>query len=181
VGAAAVAALAAGGGAALAVDRTSQERPESQREAFLEDVAGRLGVSVEDLRKAFREAAEARGWRRGPGDGFAGPHGRRGHGHGHARHWHAVREAFDAAGDYLGLSRGELKRRLRDGDSLADVAEAEGRSLDGLKQAIRASIAARVGDAADKGKLSEQRKQRLLARLDALVDDLVQRSRPPRN
>ena len=45
------------------MNRTSADSPRTEREAFLADVAGRLGVSVDDLRKAFREAAEARGWK----------------------------------------------------------------------------------------------------------------------
>jgi len=86
----------------------------------------------------------------------------------HARGFHhphrggphvAVREAFSAAADYVGLSRAELLERLRDGQSLAEIAEAEGKSVDGLKQAIRTAIT---------------------ARLDAVIDDLVQRARAPR-
>jgi DNA-binding CsgD family transcriptional regulator len=72
----------------------------------------------------------------------------------------AVRQAFTTAADYVGLSRAELLGRLRDGQSLAEIAEAEGKSVEGLKQAIRAAIT---------------------ARLDARVDDLVQRARAPRS
>lgn len=92
----------------------------------------------------------------------------------------AVREAFTAAGDYLGLSRSELVGRLREGKSLAQIAEAEGKSVDGLKQAIRGAVAARLDAAAAAGRLTDAQKQRLLDRLDAVIDDLVQRARPPR-
>lgn len=71
----------------------------------------------------------------------------------------AVRQAFTTAADYVGLSRAEMVARLRGGESLADIAEAEGKSVEGLKGAIRAAIA---------------------ARLDAAVDDLVHRARAPR-
>ena len=176
VGAAAAVVVAAGGGAALAVNRTSADTPRTEREAFLADVAGRLGVSVDDLRKALREAAEARGWRGVP------PFGRRqfgdrpfGHGPGHAVH-----ESFDAAAQYLGLTREQLFRRLIGGESLAAIAEAEGKPLDGLKQAIRDAVADALDRAAAEGRITEPKKQELLSRLDAIVDDLVQRSRLPR-
>ena len=176
MGAAAVIAVAAGGGAAFAVNRTSADSPRVGRDAFLADVAGRLGVSVDDLRKAFREAAEARGWkaerpfRHGP---FG--HGSFGHGPGHAVH-----ESLDAAATYLGITREELMSGLFDGKSLAEIAADHGKSVDGLKQAIRAAIVEHLDEAVADGRLTEAKKQELVERLDSIVEDLVQRSRPPR-
>jgi hypothetical protein len=187
VGATAAVVVAAGGGAALAVNRTAADAPRTEREAFLADVAGRLGVSVDDLRKAFREAAEARGWRAGPplrhrpfGHGLFGP------GPGHAVH-----EAFDAAAEYLGITREQLFHGLiegkslaqlaeENGKSLAQLAEENGKSLDGLEQAIRDAIVERLDAAVADGRLTEAKEQELLGRLDGIVHDLVQRSRPPR-
>ena len=177
MGAAAVIAVAAGGGAAFAVNRTSADSPRTEREAFLADVAGRLGVSVNDLRKAFREAAEARGWKADR----PFHQGRLGHGHFGRRPGQAVHESFDAAADYFGLTRQELMSRLIDGESMADVAADQGKSVDGLKQAIRAAIVERLDAAQAEGRLTEAKKQELLGRLDSIVDDLVQRSRPPRS
>jgi hypothetical protein len=167
VGAAAAVAVVAGGGAALAVNRAS-DSPRAERDAFLSDVAGRLGVSVDDLKKAFRDARKARGMR-GTGPFFGPPHGR-GLGHAH--------QALGAAAGYLGLSRGELMSKLRDGQSLAEIAQAEGKSVDGLKAAIRAALVDRLDAAAAAGRLSEAQKQPFLDRLDAMIDDLVERSRP---
>ena len=172
IGAAAIAAVVAGGGAAFATTRAAADSPSTAREAFLADVAGRLGVSVDDLKKAFKDAAAARGWKRGPfmGPGF-GPH---------PGHRHAVRQAFEAAGSYLGLSREELMSRLRSGQSLAQIAEAEGKSVDGLQQAIHDAIVKQLDAGVTAGRLTQEQKQKLVDRLDAVIDDLVQRSRPPR-
>jgi hypothetical protein len=174
VGAAAVIAVAAGGGAAFAVNRTSADSPRTEREAFLADVAGRLGVSVDELKKAFRGAAEARGWKGQRPFGHGPRHGHFGRGPGHAVH-----ESFAAAADYLGLTRQQLMSGLADGKSLADIAADQGKSVDGLEQAIRAAIVERLDAAEADGRLTQAKKQALLERLDAIVHDLVQRSRPP--
>lgn len=174
VGAAAVIAVAAGGSAAFAVNRTSTASPRSDREAFLADVAGRLGVSVDDLRQAFREAAQARGWR-GERPFGRGPLGHMHFGRGAG---HAVHESFDAAATYLGLTRQELVSRLVGGRSLAELAAEQGKSVDGLKQAIRAAVVEHLDAAVADGRLTEAKRQDLVGRLDAIIDDLVQRSRP---
>jgi hypothetical protein len=180
VGAAAVVAVAAGGGVALAVDRHAASSPRAEHEAFLADVAGRLGVSVDDLKQAFREAAEARGSRQG-GPPFGRGLGQdRRHGFGRHGHWRGAHESFGAAADYLGLTRGELMQQLFSGRSLADIAESRGKPVDGLKQAIRTAIVERLDGAVADGRLTEEKKQKVIDRLDAIVDDLVQRSRAPR-
>jgi hypothetical protein len=174
IGAAAAVVVAAGGGAALAVDRTAAHTPRTEREAYLADVAGRLGVSVDDLRKAFREAAKARGWEAGP------PLRHRPFGHGHfgPGPGHAVHESFQAAARYLGLTRQQLFAGLMAGKSLAALAEEQGKSVEGLEQAIHDAIAARLDAAVAAGRLPEAKRQQLLSRLDSIVHDLVRRSRP---
>jgi hypothetical protein len=63
------------------------------------------------------------------------------------------------AAEYLGLERTELRERLRNGSSLADVARAEGKSVDGLKATLREAF---------------------IAELDARLDTLVEREFRPR-
>ena len=166
---------AAGGGAALAVNRTATDTPRTEREAFLTDVAGRLGVSVDDLRKAFRDAAKARGWEARP------PLRHRPFGHGPfgPGPGHAVHESFEAAAEYLGLTRQQLFAGLMAGKSLAQLAEQQGKSVEGLEQAIHDAVAQRLDAAVAAGSLTEARAQELLDRLDAIVHDLVRRSRAP--
>jgi hypothetical protein len=43
---------------------------------------------------------------------------------------------IDAAAEYLGLEPGELFDQLRSGKTLAEIAEAQGKSVDGLEQAL---------------------------------------------
>ena len=137
IGAAAAVVVAAGGGAALAVNRTAEDTQRTEREAFLTDVAGRLGVTVDDLRKAFREAAKARGWDAGP------PLRHRPFGHGPfgPGPGHAVHESFDAAAEYLGLTRQQLFEGLMQGKSLAKLAEEQGKSVEGLEKAVHDAVA----------------------------------------
>jgi hypothetical protein len=157
------------------VNRTAADPPRTEREAFLADVAGKLGVSVDDLRKAFREAAKAHGWEAAP------PLRHRPFGYGHfgPGPGHAVHESFDAAAEYLGLTRQQLLTGLMAGKSLAQLAEQQGKSVEGLEKAVHDAIAERLDAAVAAGRLTEAKEQELLGRLDAIVHDLVQRSRAP--
>ena len=47
---------------------------------------------------------------------------------------------MDASAEYLGLSANDLRTQLQAGKSLADIAKAEGKSVDGLKQALQAAL-----------------------------------------
>ncbi len=54
------------------------------------------------------------------------------------RHPHVVRSAFRSAAAYLGLTPAQLRAQLRDGKSLAQVAAAKGKPVQGLENAILA-------------------------------------------
>jgi hypothetical protein len=124
-GAAAGVALAAGGGVAYATTGGSGDQPAGARDGFLEDVAGRLGVDAARLRDAFRAEAEER---RGDGmPGPRGPHGARGN-------------LLEDAAAYLGVEPDALREELESGKSLADVAKDEGKTVDGLVDALLAPV-----------------------------------------
>jgi hypothetical protein len=155
----AVAALAGGAGVAIAATQGNGD-PAEERSAFLDGVASELGVEPEALEDAFQatalerlDAAVADGriseeraaeirerieqglppmgrGHGGPGDG--GP----GHGPGG--------ELFGTAAEYLGLEPDEVFERLRAGDSLADIATAEGKSVQGLEEALLADAEERI-------------------------------------
>lgn len=57
---------------------------------------------------------------------------------------HGGPPGMSAAAEYLGLTERQLFRRLRNGNSLADVAEAEGKSKDGLVDALVAEVRERI-------------------------------------
>jgi hypothetical protein len=57
------------------------------------------------------------------------------------------RAVHEAASDYLGVSADELRGKVANGQSLAQVAEASGKSVDGLTQAVAAAITKTAGSA----------------------------------
>jgi len=187
---AAVLAVALGVTGAVAASRALTA--DDERRAVLDDAADRLGVEPSELEDALRDALKARvdtaleegrlteehgvelKTRIDSGEmpflrglGKPGP-GRFGHFHHFAR-FPAVR----VAADYLGLEEEELRERLRDGDTLAEVAKAEGKAVDGLVDALVADAEKRLDDAVAAGKLTRAQADELADRLDERMTDLV--------
>jgi hypothetical protein len=182
---AAVASLAVGASTAAAAERPS----------LADDVAARLGISPERLREAFRSAlaaridaavaagrltpaqaarlekriANAKGLGIGIRKGFAQKH------RAFVKRIAAKGHGLGAAATYLGMTRAELRAELRDGRSLAQVAVAKGKSVDGLVAAMLAGAKERASKAVANGRLTQQRADALLARLTERVERLVQR------
>jgi hypothetical protein len=80
-----------------------------------------------------------------------------------------------AAADYLGLSRAQLHQQLA-GHSLAQLAEAEsaqGKSVQGLEDAMVAALKAKLDGAVAKGRLAQAREDKILARVQARIGDIV--------
>jgi hypothetical protein len=190
---AAVAAIGvvAGGGAALAASNGSS----TSGNGFLARVAQHLGISTEKLEDATKAAAidqvdaELKAGRitkaraeqlkarinagglpffGGParfGDfGFhrGGPHG-----------FH-----HQAAADYLGLTVAELDAKVFGGQSLAEVAKAQGKSVEGLKDAILADAKQHLDQAVNDGNITRAHADAMYARLQAHVDDIVNGTLP---
>jgi hypothetical protein len=82
-----------------------------------------------------------------------------------------------AAATYLGVTNAQLVTELRAGKSLAQVATAKGKSVDGLKQALLAALKQKVDAAVAAGELDAARAQALLERAPAHIERLVQRTR----
>jgi hypothetical protein len=77
-----------------------------------------------------------------------------------------------AAADFLGLDRAELREQLP-GNSLAGLAEKQGKSVADLKAAMVAPAKARLAKAVADGRITQARADLAGRRLDALADRLA--------
>ena len=195
---AAVALAVAGGGVAYAASSGTD-----QRDALLRDAAGRLNVSPGELRSALegafgdqldqavkdgrltqQQADQLKqhvkqdglplggpGGPDGRGPGFGGPMGGPGHG--------PFDAGLAAAADYLGLTRAALARQLQSGKTLADVARAQGKSADGLEQALVADAKTRLDRGVADRRLTSDQRDQILREVQEHVADLVSRAPGP--
>jgi hypothetical protein len=193
---AAVALVAAGGGGAAVAATSGSGSPSN----FLDSVAKHLGVSRQKLDDATKAAAidqvdaqlaagkiskaqadelkkriEAGhvpplAGGRGFGPGFGGP-GPGLPGRGLLKV--GIGDSLTAAAKYLGLSESDLRSKLNDGQSLADVAKAQGKDLTGLKQAIVDTAKADLDKAVADKNLTQSQADAVLTRLKSGIDDLV--------
>ncbi len=81
------------------------------------------------------------------------------------------------AATYLGVTNAQLVAELRAGKSLAQIAAAKNKSVDGLKQALFAALKQKVDAAVATGRFPAARAQKLLERAPAHIERLVNRSR----
>jgi hypothetical protein len=92
--------------------------------------------------------------------------------HGKAIH----RLVVKAAAQYLGLSKHDLRAQLH-GKSLAQLAVAESKSVDGLEAAMLAPVKARLDKRVAAGKLTADKEQAKLARISKRIDKIVNKIR----
>ena len=173
-------ALAAVAGAGVAVAASHEWGSSDQRQAVINDAAGRLGVTPSALQDAFKaalkdqveaavkagtltraqaDAIEAR-IAAGQGLGFGGMH------HGG--------EGLTAAAAYLGLTEAQLRTQLESGKSLADIAKAtSGKTVAGLVQAMVAAEKAELDNSVQAGKLTAAQEQQIAGQLEQRVTDMV--------
>jgi hypothetical protein len=166
----------AGGGAAIAATQLS---PKQESQTVLNDAANELGVSPSDLSAAIESALEKRvdaavaagrltkeqgddlkqriesgdfplfGFGPGPG-GFEN---------------HEMLGGLDAAAACLGLSEDQLRAQLESGKSLADVAKAKGKSVEGLVDALVADAKKHLDEEVAEGHLTKSQAEQMLSRL----------------
>jgi len=198
-----VAALAvAGGGAAIAA--TTGGTPQEESKAVVEDAAKQLGVTPSKLSDALKKALENRvdaavadgrltkeqgdalkarieaqdypmlgfGMGRHGGPGMRGPgmHGPGMHGAGH----------LDAAASYLGVTAAELRTQLQSGKTLADVAKAEGKSVDGLVAALLADEKSELDAAVKADRITQAQADQMLQNAKQRLTDMANGQLPER-
>jgi len=167
----AAAALAAGGGGVAIA--ASDSSPSEENQAIINDAAQQLGIPPSKLSDALKKAlgdridaavaagritkagGDALKQRLDSGDVplFVGPH--RGFGHFGLR-------GLDAAASYLGLTEEQLRSELEGGKTLAQVAQAHGKSAQGLVAALLADAKKRVDAAVAAGRLTQSQANDLL-------------------
>jgi hypothetical protein len=82
-------------------------------------------------------------------------------------------DTLGAAAKYLGLSASDLRTKLGSGQSLADIAKAQGKSTSGLEDAIVAAQKSALDQAVKDKHLTQAQADKIMAALKAHADDLV--------
>ena len=185
---------AAGGGAALAATKPWSPRQENQ--AVIDDAAKQLGVTPTQLSDALKKALENRvddavsaglltkaqgdalkqriessdlalplgfGFGLGKGLGPFGPGPALGH----------PFDKLSTAASYLGLSEMELRSQLVQGKTLAQIAKDQGKSVDGLVDALVKAADAKIDAAVKAGDVTQSQADMLKAGLKERVTALV--------
>ena len=184
----AVALAAAGGGAAIA--SSGSDSPSAESQAVIDDAASQLGISSDKLSAALKkalsdriDAAVAAGQlTKAEGDAlkqrlqsgdvplFGGF--RLGFGH------FGFFGDFSAAADYLGLTGAQLRAQVESGKSLAQIAQAQGKSVSGLVDAIVNAAKTKLDGAVAAGRLTQPQENEMLSGLRDRIQNLVNSTLP---
>jgi hypothetical protein len=194
-------AAAVGGGVAYAASK--DDSPQARSQAIVNDAAGTLGVAPSKLSDALKKALEnqvdaqvtagtltqeqadaiKKRIEDGTqpifgGPGFEGPRDHFGRGPDGAGPdfgfgGPGLMAGIEDVATYLGLKPAEVATQLRSGKSLADIAKAQNKTVDGLKTAITDAATKQLDAAVTAGKLTKDEETKVLAELASHVDDLI--------
>ncbi len=84
-----------------------------------------------------------------------------------------------AIATYLGLTSDQVRTDLESGETLAQIATAQGKTVSGLEAAIVADATTNLDAAVGAGQISSAQEATMLANLKAHVDDMVNSTGPP--
>ena len=186
-------AAVAGGGAAIAA--TTDNSPTATSSAIVSDAASQLGIQSSTLSAALKKAEEDQVDAQvtagtltqaqadaikakieagtvpligfgggGPGFGRGGPGGPGGN--------------LDAAATYLGVTSAVLQTDLQGGQTLADVATAQGKTVDGLVSALVTAAKSDLDAQVTAGNLTAAQETSIESDLTAHITDMVNGVRP---
>ncbi len=179
------AALLAATGAGAAVAASQDSSPSSESKAVIDDAAKQLGIPSSKLSDALKQAlsdrvdaAVAAGRvTKAEGDAlkariqsndfplFGGPH--RGFGH------FGFIGRLESAAGYIGITEAQLRTELESGKSLAQVAKAHGKSVDGLIDALVAAAKDKLDNAVSAGHLTKAQETEMLSVLKDRITSAV--------
>jgi hypothetical protein len=174
-----------GGGGAIAATKLT---PKQESQAVVNDAADQLGVTPSALTAALKQAlenrvdaavaagrlTEAQGNALkqriqsgdvplvGLGGGGPGFHHRGGPG-----------QELQAAASYLGMTQAALRSSLENGQTLAQVAKAKGKSVDGLVAALVNAEKAHLAQAVKDGRLTDAQRDSIVSGLKTRVTAMV--------
>lgn len=155
---------------------TAAERLAERTSRIAEELAGLVSdgtLTQEQADKVASTLAEA-----APGRGPGGP----GHGHGPGGGpgglGGVLREGLDTAAGTLGLEEDVLRDRLRDGETLGEVADAEGVARDDLVAALVTRAQELLADAVADGDLTQERADEISSGLTEKITEGLDRSGP---
>jgi hypothetical protein len=175
----------------------AQQR-EAMHQAYLNALAGRLGISVDQLQDAMKQSridlinqavADGKFTReqadrmiqaiqsgKGPGQPGMGQRGQRPGPRGHGPGQGQVQRGPggpQVVADLLGMTPQDLRTELRSGKSLAQIAEAKGVSRDTLKAKILEAQKARLDAAVAAGRITADQAQQRMSQMSANVDKML--------
>jgi polyhydroxyalkanoate synthesis regulator phasin len=171
-------------------EATEEEEKEGPRERFLDRLAENLGISREELDSTIDETqiemideavaegriTEERGeeLKQRVEDGlplFPGPR--------HHGPFHRVLGWLkEASAEILGLSEDDVAERVRDGESLAEIAESQGMSVDDFKAQLLEAAKADLDEKVADGDMTQDEADEKFERLSEEIDRIVNASPP---
>lgn len=181
-------------------------RPTAQQrvDAFINALAAKLGKSPDELKNAIKAVEKDRVAQalqagritqdqantlnqridqgqglglRGPGLGEIGPRGAGKPGAG--KPGAGLRGELSGVAAFLGLQPQELKTQLGAGKSLAQIAQAKGKSRDDLKSFLTNEAKTRLSAAVTAGRLTQAQADQMLAKMTANLDQMIDRVAQP--
>lgn len=170
----------------------NMQQREATHQAYLNALAGRLGISVDQLTAAMKQSRidlinqavsegkltqeqanrmiQAVQDGRGPGHPGMGQRGQR---PGQQGQGQPGRGGPQVVADLLGMTPEQLRTELQSGKSLAQVAEAKGVSRDTLKAKILEAQKARLDAAVAAGRITAEQAQQRSSHMSANIDRML--------